>query len=241
MIHAAISIRMRSQLYRYVRDVVTDTAGRGTQYYAYRGNARRKIELTKNNINHSRDTGLKKETNYDFKVNVNSGGETVYNISFSPQDPQQPITYFELINKLNSLSEDFKVIFDDIERDSEGIYFVAEGSQAGTSIVVSNGDTNDLFANLEHFVSIGNEIASDNFFDQTGAGKILGDLGSLETSLATADTFLSFPESAGATTRLVRESTESKGALITNSLARNQIESFQVVEIIKDVREGHVG
>lgn len=242
MIHAAISIRVRGQVYRYVRDVVNDTAGVNERYYAYRGNARRKINLTENNLTSSKKTGLKSQTNYDFKVSVNDNSEETYTISFSPKDPLQPITYFDLIKKLNSVSKDFRVIFDDTDRSTEGIYFIAEGNESGTSIDVSSGDSNDLFTHLNHFDSIEDELPSDNFFDQTGDGKIYGDFISLKNAMEDdTEYFLLFPESGGDTSELVRENRESKGSLIINSITRSIVENLHIVEYIQSGRDGHVG
>ena len=246
MIQAAISIRVKGQIYKYVRDVTTDTFGVGTKYYGYRGNARRKINLTRNNITHSLGTGLVPKQNYNFRVAVNGGAIETFSVSFWPRDEQQPITYFDVINKLNSVSNNFRVEFIDAVREDEGIYFIAEGKIAGTQINVLSGLTNDLFAALNHFDAIGDEIASDNFFDQNAeAGQILHDLGTLTTQLQAVNIdavpMLLFPESDGDIGMLIRESHEIKNHLVVNHVLRKSIDGFNIIEINKNVREGHVG
>jgi len=245
MIHASISIRVKGQIYKYVRDVTTDTAGVGSQYYAYRGNARRKLNMTPTNSILIKDTKLKPKTNYTFKTNVNTAGLVEHTVSFS--DYGRPISMNDVFNKLNVVSDTFDFIWNDSVREDEGFYFVANGRQANTSILVSPGDTNDLFANLEGFISIGNEIASDNFFDQDQeAGQILHDLEMLTTQLSDENindnAFLQFPESGGNTEMLIRESHEIKGHLVISQANRKSIDGFNVIEINKaNIREGHIG
>lgn len=242
MIHAAISIRVKGQIYRYVRDVLVASPGGITgvpkQYYAYRGNARRKINLTRNNITHSLHSGLKPKQNYEFKVNVNTSGLETFNVSFWPRDELQPITYFDVINKLNSVSDKFRVEFIDANREEEGIYFIAEGNQADTSILVSAGDTNDLFSSLEHFNSIEDELVSDNFFDQNAVpGQIANDLDSILTDLADGtNSILSFPDVENGSQLLVRESNEIKNGLVINHIVKSSVDGINVTEIVKNVR-----
>lgn len=243
MIHASISIRVKGQIYKYVRDVTTDTAGVGGQHYAYRGNARRKINFADVHIN-ERDSGLKPKVSYEFRVAVNGGALTTYSINFS--DTGRPISFWDVINRANGVSNDFKVIYDDTNRSQEGIYFVSNVTAAGSAINVVEGVANDLFTNLKGFVSIGDEIPSDNFFDQNNAaGQILHDLGTLTTQLSEANIddvpMLLFPESGGDTEMLIRESHEIKDHLVVNHVIRKSIDGFNIIEINKNVREGHVG
>ena len=237
MIQAQISIRMRGQLYRYTRDVVNDTFGKNGLYYGYRGNARRKLVLSQRNISSSANSGLERGIVYSFRVGVNGGTIEDYKVSFQG-DKREPITFFDLMRSIAGKSSDFDFIWEDYERENEGFYFIANGVQANTSIVVEDGNgPNPLFANLNLFEEISDEFASDNFFDQTDAGQIKADFDALTTSLED-DTqhFLSFPESGGATNLLVRPNNESKGALVFNQLARHVVENLHVVEIVKNTR-----
>lgn len=242
MIHASISIRVRSNIYRYVRDVVTDTAGVGGQYYGYRGNARRKLNMNPTNSILIRDTKLKPKTNYTFKTNVNGAGLVEHTVNFS--DFGRPISMNDVFNRINVVSNTFNFVWDDSVRDDEGFYFIANGKQANTSIVVQAGDTNDLFANLEGFVSIGDEIASDNFFDQDGeAGQILHDLNSILANIDDdEESYLSFPDTQHNDRFLIRESREIKDHLVINHIIKRHIDGVHIYEINKaNVREGHVG
>lgn len=245
MIRSAISIRVKGQIYRYVRDVVIASPGGitgvGSQYYAYRGNARRKLNLTRNNITDSMDTGLQPKVAYDFRVTTQGLAQTAFTVMFNPMDSQQPITYFDLLKALNKVSTDFRVEFIDVDREEEGIYFIAEGKVAATTITVEPGVVNDLFANLKHFDSIGDLLVSDNFFDQNAeAGQILHDLGTLTSQLQSENIddvpMLLFPESGGNIGMLVRDSHEMKEGLVVNHIIRKSIDGFNIVETVVNVR-----
>lgn len=250
MIQSAISIRVKGQIYRYVRDVVTASPGGitgvGAQYYAYRGNARQKLNLTQNSLNYSMDTGLRPGVNYDFNITTRDLVETTFSVMLKPMDPLKPITYFDLIKALNKVSPAFRVEFLDADKTEEGIYFISNEKEAATSITVADGPANNLFASLNHFDSIGALLVSDNLYDQTvSAGQILFDLGTLTTQLEAVNIddvpMLTFPESGGDTGMLIRDSHEMKGGLVFNQILRKSIDGFNIVETVKNVREGYVG
>lgn len=243
MVQAAITIRSRNNLFRYTRDVTTDSYGYGTKYYGYRGNARQKINLEGyNNSFLQKPTGLKRDgTVYTFNVEVNAeASATESTINFGQVGNNSPVTYGELLAAITKAGGNrFSLVWEDYDRSTEGLYFVAEGRIAGTSITVTDGTSGTpLFAALNDFISIGTEIASDNFFDQTvSAGQILFDLNTLTTNLEnTAEYFLLFPESGGATSTLVRESSEQKDALVFNKVVRSIVDNFHIYETVINVR-----
>lgn len=241
MVQAAITIRSRSNLFRYTRDVVTDNYGYGTKYYGYRGNARRKLNLDNyNNSLLNKPTNLKRGVNYSFNVEVNAeAGATESFVNFG-QENGNPVLYSELLHHVSKEGGDrFSLVWEDYDRSIEGLYFVAEGRQAGTSITVTDGSTGTpLFASLDSFVDIGAEVPSDNFFDQDAeAGQILFDLNTLVTNLENdTEYFLLFPESGGSTDTLVRESSEQKDALVFNKIVRSIIDNIHIYETVINVR-----
>lgn len=231
----------RGEYYKYVRDIVTDTYGKSTKFYGYRGNARQRLSLNYTNGMFRKETGLKRGTTYTINVQVNAEGAAIESsIKFGElQDfPFAPVTFEELYNRLNRVAPDrFSFEWDDIDRDSEGFYFVAKGNFAGTSIDVTAGSSNDLLAALG--ATVDTELASDNLFDQTGNGKVYGDYNSLVTSLSGTDSLITFPESTPSTT-LVRVSTDAigtEGSLSVNTLSRASVENIRIIEIDVTVRE----
>lgn len=247
MIKAAINIRVKGNTYKYVRDLTTDTYGIGTQFYGYRGNARRKINLiSSNNSFLNKDTGLKRNVNYSFKSQINAEmAATEHFVNFGLEN-NKPILFSELFSSLNTIGGDrFDFIWEDYDRSQEGFYFVAKGKIPDTSITIEDGTTGtSLFSSLPSFDSIGDLIASDNFFDQDDvAGKILNDLLSFKTSLADGtDIYLSFPEeSTGATDTLIRESHDQKDALSISQILKSSVDNIHVHETIINVRENFVG
>ena len=248
MIKAQIVLRARSQLYRYVRDVTTDTYGVSEQYYGYRGNARRKLNLTRNNISSSMDTGLERNKVYSFRVGVNGGDVQEYTFSFQEREGvnrfgvNKFISYFDLLAAINGKANSaFSLKYDDYDRNQEGLYFIAGGRQAGTTIVVEDGTgENPLFASLEHFDSVGDLIESDNFFDQTDAGQIKADFDALSASVL-EDDYVMFPESGGSTDELVRINHDNPEGLVINKVKCLVVENLNVVENVVNVRENHFG
>lgn len=238
MIHASISIRVRSNIYRYVRDETTDTFGVGTQYYGYRGSARRRLNLTSyNNSIFMQDTGLQRGVPYSLNVASNGASAEEIFVSFGQvMNRDNRVSYEELYNKLNKFKSLFTFEWDDVDRDNEGFYFVAPGNTADTTIDVTSGSTGtDLLASLKDFVDIGSLIPSDNFQDQTGAGKILGDLTSITDQIEDGtNTFLEFPETTP-TDFLLRESHEKTGNIYTQ-VVLSHIDGIHVYETTQKVR-----
>jgi hypothetical protein len=238
MIQAAISIRVRSNIYRYVRDETADTFGVGTQYYGYRGNARRKLNLSSyNNSVFRQDTGLQRGVSYSLNVAVNGESAEEIFIKFGQiMNDNNKVTYEDLYNKLNKFKSLFTFEWDDVDRDNEGFYFVAPGNTASTTIAVTSGTTGtDLLASLKDFVDIGSLIPSDNFQDQTGAGKILGDLTNITDQITAGEnTFLEFPETTP-TDFLLRESHEKTGNIYTQ-VVLSHIDGVHVYETKQKVR-----
>lgn len=232
----------RGEYYKYVRDVVTDNHGEATKFYGYRGNARQRLSnLNYTNGMFRRETGLKRGITYTINIQVNAEvAATESSVKFGEfQDfPFAPVTFEELYNRLNRVAPDrFSFEWDDIDRDTEGFYFVAKGNMAGTSIAVTAGSSNDLLAALG--ATVDTELASDNLFDQTGAGKVYGDYTSLVTSFSGADSLITFPESTP-TTELVRVSTDAigtEGSLSVNTLSRASVENIRIIEVDVTVRE----
>lgn len=248
MFKATILIKTASDSIKYVRNVTTDTFGENEITYGYRGNARRKINLTIPSVPNSLDSGLKRGVVYTFQTNVNVAGLSNHKIDFPNHSPQgkggfDTVTYFDLINALNSRMTTFDVKYIDRNRAEEGIYFIAKGNQAATSIVIQDGvGDNPLFASLKHFDSIGDQIASDNLLDQTGtAGKILQDFNALATNISSAGGFISFPENGGATEVLVRSSNSQINSLIANRVVKSAVQGLHILEVEVNTRENWIG
>ena len=246
MIKAIIQVSSRSSTYVYVRDEVNDTAGKEKQFYAYRGNARRKVNFTKHIpfqysiAGEKESTNLEKNVNYTFSVNVNGNGAQEFTVSFPREkfsnavftNAKEFVSYDELFHKLNSLSDDFYLEY--IWRKNgfgleEGLYFVSNITEAASSIEITDGD---LFSNIQHFDSFSDEIASDNYFDQTDAGQIKEDYDTLKSNLDSDDMYLEFPESTP-TTELIRENREypNTSAMVINTVPRGQVDTLRIAEV----------
>lgn len=233
-----IVIRTKGENYKYVRDVVNDTYGQNTDFYGYRGNARRKLVIIYNNGIFSRNTGLLRNTKYYFKSQVNEeGAATEHSISF-PGEVNSIINFDELSRRLNKISSSrFTFEWEDIDRSEEGFYFVASGNIPDTSIAITAGTTGtDLLDSLG--ATIGDEIVSDNIFDQTSAGQVYKDYNDLldylsnEAAAEPEPYFITFPESV-ATEYLIRQSHDGIGteqSLSINKLVRSQIENIRIIE-----------
>jgi len=218
MIRAYILIELSSgSKYKYVRDVVTDTAGVDAEYYAYEGAGYQEVGLEKSIEEIFDPTGLLANTTYYFKVNIDAGGLTEYSIKTGPGTSQlfsgaKPIiTFEELILLLNSATRTAGARWDMIDGD---LRCTSLGTSTGTSIALAAGTTGtNLFANLNGWTgSFNPAVAGDIYDDQTNAGEVKKDLTDIMTSLAAAATFkalLSFPESGGGTTVLKRKNKEN--------------------------------
>jgi len=233
MIKAYILIQTSDgKSFRYVRDVVNDSYGVGEITYKYEGNGYQAFGLTAYSQNYV--TGLNYDTYYYFKVNVDGGGATEYYIYFKkPTTPNfrrtdnPDIMFFDLLDQLDQLSSDFQVRYID-----DDIRIISNGSGASTSIALTAGTSGtDLFTALNTTPSAA--VASDNYDNQTGAGKVQGDYSSLVTSWSGATGLLSFPESGGATPILRRKNlwngVDDHTQVITQIL-NTQIASISVVE-----------
>jgi hypothetical protein len=218
MIRAYILIELSSgSKYKYVRDVVTDTAGVNAEYYAYNGPGYQEVGL-KAGIEEVFDpTNLLPNTTYYFKVNIDAGGLTEYSIKTGPGVAQlfsgvNPIiTFNDLILLLNSATRVDGARWDMIDGD---LRCTSMQVATGTSIALAAGVTGtDLFASLNGWTgSFSSAVPGDQYLDQTNVGEVKKDYTDLVASYTAAATFkalLSFPESAGGTTILKRRNKDS--------------------------------
>lgn len=242
MIRSYININTDGgDLLKYVRDVTTDTNGLGKYYYRYLGNGHQFAGLSIPDLGMTEDSGLKLETKYYFKVNVNGGGLTEYSITptvntrFYKDDNDNIINYNEVYNLLNRVAPSSFTV----EYENDDFKFVAVGDTSGTSIVLGNGTTDaDLFSSLKRWSSsFGVSVAGDNYYDQTGAGKVLGDFTTLSSSWVGTTGLLSFPESGGASTTVIRKQLlngKDDGTHVVFQVHNSHVATITIVEQIEE-------
>ena len=229
MIRAYIAINLRNgDSVKYVRDVVNDSAGVGERYYQYEGPGYQ--ELGMKHVSSYDDSGLRKDSTYYFTVNIDGGGDTEYSINTGSNTK-----FGHIVNLMNNqISGDGAEFF--ITREGD-IRCVSTSRSASTSIALSAGSSGtDLFASLNGFDSFESAVNGEQYADLTSAGQIQSDYNSITSSLtgaSTLNTLISFPESGGSTTTLIRKgSNESSGEIGRTfiSIPAGAIDTVEVIE-----------
>lgn len=229
MIKAYILIETNGGIkYKYVNSTVNDTAGIDEQYYSYRGNAYQELGLTILGEYESADTGLEREIDYYYKVNVDASGVVEYKINFPIIKGKTYISFTELVRMLNRQTDDYyvKLIGKDVR-------FISNGLTASTSIALTAGTTGtDLFTTLNASIEVAK--TSDNYLDQTGSGTVKGDYDNLIAVINTGTAkFLTFPDDGGTTNTLVRKNLNNDTEELTfirTTFPLPNISSLQVIE-----------
>lgn len=229
MIKAYIAIELSNgNTIKYVRDVVTDSAGVANKYYGYEGPGYQ--ELGMDQVADYDETGLKKDTTYYFTVAIDGAVASEYSINTGNNT-----NYASIIQLMNN-----QIVADGAKfetRRTGDVRCYSLSTAAGTSIALSAGTSGtDLFASLDGFSSFDTAVPGEQYADLTTAGQINSDYNSLITSLTgatTAYTLLSFPESSGATTTLIRSNhLDSLGEIgrVFYSIPVGQIATIEVIE-----------
>jgi hypothetical protein len=229
MIKAYISINLSNgNTIKYVRDIVSDSLGVNKLYYGYEGPGYQELGL--NHVSSYDESGLEKNSIYYFNVDIDSDRITEYSITTGSKTTFDYIVF--LINK-ELEADGAKCII----RRSGDLRFYSTSTSAGTSISLSAGISGtDLFTSLNNFSDFETAVDGEQYADLTTAGKINSDFNSLVSSVSGATNqfdLLSFPESDGATTTLIRKSgTESENELgkVFTSITVGQIVSIDIIE-----------
>ena len=229
MIKAYIAIELSNgNTIKYVRDVVTDSAGVDNYYYKYKGPGYQELGLDQ--VSSYDNSGLKENTAYYFIVSINGAAQAEYSITTGTRT-----TFGDIVNLMNNQISADGAKFE-IRRTGD-IRCYSLSSAASTSIELSVGTTGtDLFTSLKGFSSFDTATPGEQYADLTTGGKIKSDYDSLVTSLTGSTApyeLLLFPESAGSTTELIRKShTNSNGELgeIHLSIPVGQIVLIEVIE-----------
>jgi len=207
---------------KYVRDIVTDTLGVNKNYYGYKGAGHQNLGLM--HIAAYKPHTLREGIVYDFKLTIDGGTETTYSITPSEA------TFKNLIHLLNlATNNDGAMWFITPHGD---IRCMSTSNNAGTSISLDNGETNDLFSSLPNFFTLAPEVAGDQFFDQDSAGKIKNDFDTLISNASLEDRFLTFPESTPSTILIRKNFSESDNEFgnVISSIKNNLIANIRVIE-----------
>lgn len=227
MVRAYIAINLRNgDSFKYVRDVVNDSHGIGEKYYQYEGPGYQ--ELGMKHVSSYDDSGLSENTTYYFTVNIDGGGATEYSILTGSRT-----TFGDIVHLMNNQIDGAKFF---ITREGD-IRCVSTSRSASTSIALSAGTSGtDLFDSLNGFSSFESAVGGEQYADLTSAGQIQSDYNSIVSSLTGAsnlNTLISFPESSGSTTTLIRKSSnESEGEIgrTFTSIPSGAIDSVEVIE-----------
>lgn len=229
MIKAYIAIELSNgNTIKYVRDVVADSAGVAERYYQYEGPGYQ--ELGMDQVSDYDESGLKENTTYYFTVAIDGAIAAEYSINTGTNTNFGSIIHL-MNNQIVADGAKFEI------RRTGDIRCYSLSTAAGTSIALSAGTSGtDLFASLSGFSSFDTAVPGEQYADLTTAGQINSDYDSLVTSLTgatTSYTLLSFPESTGATTTLIRNShLDSLGELgrVFYSVPVGQIATIEVIE-----------
>lgn len=227
MIKAYIEIALSDgDSIKYVRDVVSDSNGVGERYYMYEGPGYQELGLS--NASSYKISPLLNNNVYYFTVNIDGAGATEYSIKPGKN------SYGYIVNALNKATKDDGASWK-ITRNGD-IRCYSNSTTASTSIVLSAGTSGtDLFASLGSSLSE-SAVSGEQYADLISAGQIKSDYESLLTSINGATntlSLLSFPESSGATTELIRKNNnESNGELgkLHISIPVGQVSQVKVIE-----------
>lgn len=233
MIEAYILIELSSgSKYKYVRDVVNDSNGIGSETYQYSGAAYQEVGLKRKHP--GMNTGLKVGETYYFRVNVDGGGVNEYGISLN-NNSQGFIDYGTLVKELNSATTGATwSMFD-----GQDLRCTSDSETAGSSIVLTAGISGtDLFSSLGGFTVLDTPVAGDLYLDQTGAGKVLGDFTTITASYTGASAFndlLTFPE-AIPTTVLKRKNLANGKDDKTYTYLQIPVGEIVAISVIEDIK-----
>lgn len=186
MIQAYISIGLKSGMkVQYVRDIVTDTLGKNGLYYGYKGAGHQDLGVPDRKV--ASLVGLKNETTYYIKVNVDGGGDNEYSIT-PTRDKSNLYQSPYIVSHANETLRGFdklqivKLLNAETNRDGIKWSLTTTGdvrcqsmsSLANSSISVSAGTSGaDLLASIN--ADVQPAVSGDQLLDQTGAGKVYGD------------------------------------------------------------------
>lgn len=231
MIQAYIAINLSNgDSIKYVRDVVADSAGVGKRYYKYEGPGYQELGLKQ--VSSYDQSGLEKDTTYYFTVAIDGAAASEYSITTGDK------TNFDyIVFQMNKAITGAKF---EIRRNGD-IRCYSTSTAAGTSIALSAGTTGtDLFASLRGFTSFDTAVPGEQYADLTTAGQIKSDFDSLITSLTGATTayeLLSFPESSGAATTLIRKNHLDSNGEIGRTFTSIPVGQIALIEVIEDEKE----